>query len=104
MKKLAIVALAAGLALGACDSTADDGTATDAATTDGTAATTAEGGDTTIITPTATETVATGAEVDTTADTSDRVSIGPDGVKADVGDENTRVQVDSDGKTVTVKD
>ncbi len=98
MKKLALPALAAALALAACDSTPDTA---DNAMADGTA-TTAAGGDTTVVVPgpTATETTVVG----TATDTSDRVSIGPDGVKADVGDANTRVQVDTNGKTVTVKD
>lgn len=103
MKKLILPALAASLALGACDS-APDNDAADAAVTDGTADTSAGAGDTTIVTPTATETVVTEAETGTTADGGDQVSIGPDGVKADVGDADTRIQVDTNGKTVTVKD
>ncbi|MCT2559201.1 hypothetical protein N0B51_09415 [Tsuneonella sp. YG55] len=100
MKKFALPALAAALALAACDSTPETGEAGADVTADG-AATTADG-DTTVVVPgpTATETTVVGAP----ADTSDKVSIGPDGIKADVGDADTRVQVDTSGKTVTVKD
>ncbi|MGN3974115.1 hypothetical protein [Tsuneonella sp. SYSU-LHT278] len=101
MKKLLFPALAASLALAACDSAREtDEAGADVAAED-TAATAADG-DTTVVVPgpTATET----AVVDTATDTSDRVSIGPDGVKADVGDADTRVKVDTSGKTVTVTD
>lgn len=52
MTKFALPALAAALALAACDSA-------EAPATDDTAATATEAGDTTVITPTATETVVT---------------------------------------------
>lgn len=94
MKKIALTALAASLALAACaDSTPDD------------AEVTAEG-DTTIIEPgpTATETTVVTTPGATPAATGDSVSVGPDGVKADVGDEDTRVKVDTDNGTLKVDD
>ena len=101
MKKLVFPALAAALALAACDSARETDDAATDLSADG-AATTAADGNTTVVVPgpTATETTVVG----TPADTSDRVSIGPDGVKADVGDADTRVEIDTSGKTVTVKD
>lgn len=100
MKKLVFPALAAALALAACDSSPEtDETAADVAA-DGSAMT-AQDGDTVVVPgPTATETTVVGAP----ADTSDRVSVGPDGIKADVGDADTRVEIDTSNKTVTVKD
>ncbi len=97
MNKFALPVLAAALALGACDSTPE---ADEAAMADG-AATTAAGGDTTVVVPgpTATETTVVAAP----ADTGDRVSVGPNGVSADVGDADTRVKVNTDGNTVSVE-
>ena len=98
MKKFALPALAAALALAACaDSTPDDADATTAATDDTTAMEPA---------PTATETtVVTPPGATTTTDANgDKVSIGPDGVKADVGDADTRVKVDTKNDTLTVED
>jgi ABC-type Fe3+-hydroxamate transport system substrate-binding protein len=97
MLKFAIPAVAA-LALAACaDSTPDDAET----------AVTAEG-DTSVVVPapTATETtvVTTPADGTVTTDTSDRVSVGPDGVSADVGDSDTRVKVDTKNGTMTVED
>lgn len=99
MKKFAIPALAAALALAACaDSTPDDADAM--ATTEN---------DTTMVepAPTATETTVITQPVDgttTTTDTGDRVSVGRDGVTADVGDADTRVKVDTKDGTLTVED
>lgn len=101
MKKLAFAALVAAFALAACDSSPNDDAATDAA------ATTA--GDTTIISPapTATETtvVTTPGATTTTTTTADgdKVSVGPNGVSADVGDGDTRVRVDTDNPSMTVE-
>jgi len=94
MQKIAMIALAASLALAACaDSTPDD------------ADTVAEGDTTTIVEPgpTATETTVVTTPVPGATSTGDRVSIGPDGVKADVGDADTRVRVDTRDGTLTVE-
>jgi hypothetical protein len=101
VKKLAFTTLAAGLALAACDNTPNDDVA---ATETGAAA-----GDTTVVVPapTATETtVVTTPGAATTATTTadgDKVSVGPDGVTADVGDGDTRVRVDTDNPSMTVE-
>ncbi|ANY19726.1 hypothetical protein A6F68_01209 [Tsuneonella dongtanensis] len=98
MKKFAIPALAAALALAACaDSTPEDADAM--ATAEGDAAAMEAA-------PMATETtvVTTPADGTTATDTSDKVSIGPDGVKADVGDADTRVKVDTNSGTLSVED
>jgi hypothetical protein len=98
MIKFAIPALAA-LTLAACaDSTPDDADAM--ATTEG---------DTMMVepAPTATETTVITTPADgttTTTDTGDRVSIGRDGVTADVGDADTRVKVDTKDGKLTVED
>jgi hypothetical protein len=98
MKKLALSALVAALALAACDNTPNDDVA---ATEAGAAAT-----DTTVVVPgpTATETtvVTPGATATATTD-SDKVSVGPNGVTADVGDGDTRVRVDTNNPNVTVE-
>lgn len=97
MRKFAIPALAA-LALAACaDSTPDEADAT--ATTESDTATMEPA-------PTVTETtvVTTPAGEATTSDTGDRVSVGPDGVAADIGDADTRVKVDTNNRTLTVED
>ena len=102
MKKLAFTALAAALALAACDNTPKDDVA---ATETGTAA------DTTVVTPapTATETTVVttpGATTTATATTNadgDKVSVGPNGVTADVGDGDTRVRVDTNNPNLSVE-
>jgi hypothetical protein len=100
MKKLAFSALAAALALAACDNTPNDDVA---ATETGAAA----GTDTTVVVPgpTATETtvVTTPGATATATATGDRVSVGPDGVTADVGDGDTRVRVDTNNPNLTVE-
>jgi hypothetical protein len=99
MKKLALSALVAALALAACDNTPNDDVA---ATEAGAAAT-----DTTVVVPgpTATETTVVttpGATATATTD-GDKVSVGPNGVTADVGDGDTRVRVDTNNPNLTVE-
>jgi hypothetical protein len=106
MKKLALTALAAAFALAACDNTPNDDTATTAGDT---TATVDAGTDTTTVVPgpTATETTVVttpGATATTTTNANgDKVSIGPDGVTADVGDSDTRVRVNTDNPSMTVE-
>ncbi|RYD96572.1 MAG: hypothetical protein EOP61_17815 [Sphingomonadales bacterium] len=105
MNKFAITALAAAFALAACDSTPNDDTATTAGDT---TATVDAGTDTTTVVPgpTATETtvVTPGATATTTTNANgDKVSIGPDGVAADVGDSDTRVRVNTDNPSMTIE-
>jgi hypothetical protein len=99
MKKLAFPVLAAALALAACDNTPKD----DVAATE----TGAAGGDTTVVVPapTATETtvVTTPGTTATATSTGDKVSVGPNGVSADVGDGDTRVRVDTNNPSMTVE-
>lgn len=106
MKKLALTTLAAAFALAACDNTPNDDTATTAGDT---TATVDAGTDTTTVVPgpTATETTVVttpGATATTTTNANgDKVSIGPDGVSADVGDSDTRVRVNTDNPSMTVE-
>ena len=106
MKKLALTALAAAFALAACDNTPNDDTATTAGDT---TATVDAGTDTTTVVPgpTATETTVVttpGATATTTTNANgDRVTVGPDGVTADVGDSDTRVRVNTDNPSMTVE-
>lgn len=99
MRKLAFPVLAAALALAACDNTPND----DVAATE----TGAAGGDTTVVVPapTATETtvVTTPGATATATSTGDKVSVGPNGVSADVGDGDTRVRVDTNNPSMTVE-
>ena len=105
MKKLALAAVAAAFALAACDNTPAD----DTASTEDLAApaTAAAGPDTTTVVPgpTATETtvVTTPGATTTTNANGDRVSVGPDGVSADVGDSDTRVRVNTDNPSMTIE-
>ena len=97
MKKFAFTT-AAALALAACaDSTPDDADAAATAADDTAAMEPA---------PMATETtvVTTPGATMTTNANGDRVTIGRDGVKADVGDADTRVKVDTKNDTLTVED
>ena len=103
MKKLALSALVAAFALAACDNTPADDTAS---TEDAATAATAAAGTTTVVPgPTATETtvVTTPGATTTTNANGDKVSIGPDGVSADVGDGDTRVRVNTDNPSMTVE-
>lgn len=99
MKKIAFAALAGALVLVACDNTPNDDTA--AADT----ATTADGTDTTVVVPgpTATETTVVTTPGTTATTSGDQVSVGPNGVTADVGDGDTRVRVETRDPTITVK-
>ncbi|GGD99643.1 hypothetical protein GCM10011515_19340 [Tsuneonella deserti] len=107
MTKFAFTAVAAALALAACDNNGADDTAAADATATETATTAA--GDTTIVTPapTATETTVVtnpGATATTTTNANgDKVTVGPNGVAADVGDSETRVRVDTNNPTLTVE-
>lgn len=88
MKKLILTAVlgTAALGLAACDNAADD----------------VDEGDTTVINegpaPTATETTVIDG---TTPDGGSTVSVGPDGVSADVNADGTRVTTDGNSATVT---
>lgn len=91
MKMFAISALAATFVLGACAEAEAPGTEETAITEDGTVTETAV-----VPAPAATETTIV-REVDTDADSGDRVSIDEDGVNADLGNGDTRVQAEIDG-------
>ncbi len=96
MKTIAYAAMAAAFALTACDSApdADDAVATETA---------AAGADTTVVVPAATETTVVTTPGETSTSTGDRVSVGPNGVSADVGNGDTRVRVNTDDPTLTVE-
>jgi|GEM_PF-5381321 len=98
MKKFALPALAAALALAACADSTPDADAETTAASDTSAAMEPA--------PMATETtvVTTPGATMTTNANGDKVTIGPDGVKADVGDADTRVKVDTKNDTLTVED
>lgn len=89
MKSISTLAgLLALAALGACsDNKASDQPPADTASGD------------TVVVPAATETTTIVREVDgqNQSNTNDRVTIGADGVTADVGDRDTRVTADVDG-------
>ena len=99
MKRIAFAALAAAFTLAACDATPNDDTAT--------AETGAGVTDTTVAAPvpTATETtvVTTPGATTTATSTGDKVTVGPNGVTADVGSGDTRVKVNTDNPTLTVE-
>ncbi|RIV75642.1 hypothetical protein [Pelagerythrobacter aerophilus] len=83
MKILAIPALAAALALGACsEANAPEPTETETVVEE------------TVVPVPETTTVVT--EDDATADDGDRVTVSEDGIEADVGDADTRVRADVD--------
>ena len=92
MKKIILTAVlgTAALGLAACDNAADEG-------------------DTTVVTedpapmPTATETAVVGVPAATPTDGS-TVSVGPDGVEADIDAGDARVRTDGDGTTTVTTD
>ena len=102
MRKLALTAIAVAFALAACDNTPND----DVAAADP-SATVAGETDTTVVVPgpteTATTVVTTPGATTTATGSGDQVSIGPDGVRADVGSGETRVRIDTESPTLTVQ-
>lgn len=102
MKTLAISALVAGLALAACDRSATN----EAAAPENSETAAAVTNSTEVVPgPTATQTtvVTTPGATATTTASGDRVSVGPNGVSADVGNSDTRVRVSTDNPNVTVE-
>lgn len=94
MKKIILTAVlgTAALGLAACDNAADE----------------VDEGDTTVITeepaPTVTETSVVDPAATPTPDDGSTVSVGPDGVSADVDTGTARVRTDGDGTTTVTTD